>query len=93
MAKMNVGLFLLDSTLGMTPWAAILAWAGYALGSHYDAVSTFLGPASYVVLGLLATAFLAFLVYRKRRESAATGEQSARFHLTCDSATSSVTAS
>ncbi len=64
-AKMNLGLFLLYSALGMGVWAAALAVAGMALGSQYDQVTRLMGPASWVVWGMIAVAVVCFILWRK----------------------------
>lgn len=62
MSGMNVGLFLLLSALGSGIWAGILAYLGQLLGQNYDQVSTYLGPATYVVFGALVTWYVVYLV-------------------------------
>lgn len=58
--------FLAYSAVGMGIWAAALAWLGRLLGRNYEAVSNYLGPVSYVVLGAIALVIIAWLVQRKR---------------------------
>lgn len=70
-AKMNLALFLLYSTIGMAVWAALLTAAGYFLGSQWDRVSNYLGPVTYIVLGIVAVAIVAFVIYRKSRPAPA----------------------
>lgn len=60
--------FLAYSALGMGIWATALAWAGRLLGSNYDKVSNFVGPVSYVVLGMIGVVLVIWVV-RKRRAS------------------------
>lgn len=51
---MPLGVFLIYTTAGTMLWTTILALAGWWLGTQYDQVSRWLGPASTVVLaGLL----------------------------------------
>jgi membrane protein DedA with SNARE-associated domain len=52
--RMNLTVFLSLSVLGTGIWAGLLAYLGRILGQNYEKVSTYLGPASYVVLGCLA---------------------------------------
>lgn len=65
-ARMNMGVFLLYTALGTGLWAALLAYAGYALGENYQKVSTYLGPVAYVVFGALAVIAVVWVVKRKR---------------------------
>ena len=67
MGRMPMLPFLLYTTLGTGLRAAALAWAGRLLGDNYDRVGVYIGPASYVVFGLLALALVAWIVLRKRR--------------------------
>lgn len=53
MARMNLAIFLLYSTIGMGLWALALAYLGLALGQNYELVDRYLGPVTYVVLGVL----------------------------------------
>ena len=63
--KMNLAKFLAYSTLGMGAWAGVLAYLGRLLGANYGRVADYVGPASYVVFGLIAAALIAWVVYRK----------------------------
>ena len=65
--------FLLASALGMGVWATMLAAVGGALGRNYERVERYIGPASYVVLGVVIGA-LVFRAVQKRRK----GRDSAR---------------
>ena len=70
MAEMPLVPFLLYTTLGTAIWTAALAWAGRLLGDHYDRVATYVGPASWVVAGLLAVAAAVWWLRRKRSAAA-----------------------
>ena len=76
MSGMSMIPFLLYTTLDTGLWAAALAYAGRLLGKNYDRVQNYVGPAAYVVLGLLAVAVVGWVVYRKRR-AGGRGEASA----------------
>ena len=65
--RMNLGKFLLYSTVGMGVWAAALAYLGRLLGSNWTRIGDFVGPAGYVVLGLIAAAAVGFVVWRKAK--------------------------
>ena len=63
--RMNVWAFLLYSTVGMALWAAGLEYLGLLLGKHWQRVSHYAGPATYIVIGLAAAAAVLFVVWRK----------------------------
>ncbi len=63
--QMNMGLFLLYSAIGSGLWTILLGYAGFLLGANYHKVEKFLGPATYVVLGL----FVAIYIYRVVQQS------------------------
>ena len=64
-AKMNVGVFLLYTTVGSAIWSGLLAAAGRALGSNYEKVEHIIGPISTaIVIGIVLT-----LVVRAIRQS------------------------
>ena len=70
MARMNLGAFLLYSTIGMGVWTLALAAAGYALGSQWDRVSDYLGPVSTAVVvgvAVLAIGWYAYRVVTRRK--------------------------
>ena len=73
MARMNLLAFLAWSTIGMGGWAAALTAAGWFLGSQWDRVGDYLGPAGYVVFGILAVAAVAFVIWRKRQGDTRSG--------------------
>jgi membrane protein DedA with SNARE-associated domain len=64
--RMPLTPFLLYTALGTGVWAALLATAGRLLGERYAQVKTYLGPVAYVVLGLIALAWVVRVVRRKR---------------------------
>jgi membrane protein DedA with SNARE-associated domain len=63
-AKMNLAVFLIYSTIGMTIWTAILGYLGYALGENWHAVTDFIDPGSKIVV-LLVLLFGAGFVIRR----------------------------
>ncbi len=65
---MNLGIFLLYSTLGMGTWAGALAGAGHLLGNNYELVEKWLGPVTYVVIGALLGGLL-FRAWRRHRRA------------------------
>ncbi|MCL6548133.1 MAG: DedA family protein [Alicyclobacillus sp.] len=65
-ARMPVGRFIVYSLLGSLPWNLALAWAGYALGQHWESVSLVIKPLTYVGALLLVGALLWFWLGRGR---------------------------
>ncbi len=63
--EMNLTKFLLYSSLGISIWSAVLAYLGRLLGENYQAISRFLGPVTYIVLGALVAAAIVWVVKRK----------------------------
>ena len=70
-ARMPLPAFLLYSGLGSGLWAAALAWGGQRLGKEYESISRWLGPASWVVLGVIALSFVVAVVRRRRQRARA----------------------
>ncbi len=66
MANMNLAKFLLYSLIGTAAWTALLAYLGSLLGRNYEAVSRYIGPATYVVLGGIALYIIVSVIKRKR---------------------------
>jgi membrane protein DedA with SNARE-associated domain len=65
---MNLPKFLLYSALGMGAWAGVLAYLGHLLGENYERVEKYMGPITYVVLGVIVIGAIAFIVKRKRAQ-------------------------
>ncbi len=63
---MSVPLFLAYTALGVVIWTGLLAFLGRLLGDNYAVVGRFVGPATYLVLGGLLLAAIAWVVRRKR---------------------------
>jgi membrane protein DedA with SNARE-associated domain len=63
---MSVPLFLAYTALGVTIWTGLLTFLGHLLGANYALVGRYLGPATYVVLGGLLLAAIAWVARRKR---------------------------
>lgn len=69
-SRMRFGSFLIYSTLGTLGWTLLLTGAGYLLGDNYELVDEYLAPVSKIVLGLIAVAFIVWLVrHRQARRS------------------------
>jgi membrane protein DedA with SNARE-associated domain len=54
---MSLRRFLIFSTIGTAGWSAVLAGAGYFLGSQFDDVEKIVGPLSTVVIGLIIAGY------------------------------------
>ncbi len=65
---MNMGVFLLYTTIGSAIWSALLTFAGYLLGENYELVEKYMGPASYVVVGILGVAYVIWAFWYKPRK-------------------------
>ena len=63
---MPLGRFLVLTAIGSGLWNAIFIGMGWLLGENWDEVQGWLGPVSYVVVGLVVIG-LAVLVVRKLR--------------------------
>lgn len=57
-ARMNLAVFLLWTTVGSALWTAVLAWVGYFLGGRFKIVGEYLNPASNVVVGGIVAWYL-----------------------------------
>jgi membrane protein DedA with SNARE-associated domain len=67
---MPLGEYLAFSTIGTVVWTGALAYAGLALGQSYANVSRYLGPVTWVVLGVLVLIYLVRLVRMRKRNHA-----------------------
>lgn len=56
--QMNLGTYLLFTTLGAGIWTALLAYLGRLLGNNYTLVDKYLGPAAWIILGGIVALFL-----------------------------------
>ena len=68
LSEMHLPTFLLYSAFGTGLWALILASLGAILGENYDAVETYLGPVSFVVVGGLLLWAIVWVVRRRRTQ-------------------------
>lgn len=69
-AKMPLTRFLTLTAIGSGVWNALFIGLGWILGDQWDRVQGWLGPVSYVVVGLVVVG-LAWLAVRKLRSRAA----------------------
>jgi membrane protein DedA with SNARE-associated domain len=75
--RMPLPRFLLLTAIGSGVWNALFIGLGWYLGDQWDRVQTWLGPVTYVVLGL-ALVGLVWLAVRKVRAHRAAGTPTAR---------------
>jgi membrane protein DedA with SNARE-associated domain len=68
-AGMPLSRFVVLTTIGSGVWNAAFIALGWALGDNWDQVEQYLGPISYVVLGLLAVGLVVLIVRRVRSRS------------------------
>lgn len=65
-ARMNLFRFLIYSAAGTLIWSGLLAWAGYLLQDRYHEIADYVGPASTLVLAIMALLYLyRVLTYRR----------------------------
>lgn len=65
-SRMNLWVFTLYSTVGMTVWTALLAWLGYVLGDQYERVAAAAGPVGTWIWIGLGLALVGWIAWRLR---------------------------
>ena len=56
--EMNVWLYLGLTTAGSAIWTAALALVGWWLGANWDAVHTYIDPATYAIMGAIIVVYI-----------------------------------
>lgn len=74
MANMNLAKFLLYSLIGTAAWTALLGYLGSLLGKNYEAVSRYIGPATYLMLGGIGLYIVVSVIRRKRSQKNNSGK-------------------
>lgn len=75
-ARYPVGLFVVLTLIGSLIWNGVLIGIGWALNDAWREVEATMGPASYVVVGLMIVAgAVAVLVVRRRSRARAAGAE------------------
>lgn len=69
-ARMNIFVFILYSTIGIVVWNTILISLGYYLGSNWPKVQRIMSDYSLVVGIILALLLIGYIIYKRRRKSA-----------------------
>ncbi|MBC8094003.1 MAG: DedA family protein [Pseudonocardia sp.] len=62
--------FTLLTALGSGVWNAVFIWLGWTLGENFALVDQWIGPASYVVIGLLVVGVVVLIVRKLRARNA-----------------------
>ena len=71
-ARMDPVRFGIYTTIGCIPWTAALAWAGYAVGAHWQSVaSAFHGPTYAIAALVVIGGAIALWRYARRRRATA----------------------
>lgn len=65
--KMNVIKFSLYTFIGSLLWSALLTWIGYALGSQWDNIGSYIKPLEYAVI-LFVGLSLMYYLYRRMKK-------------------------
>ncbi len=63
-ARMNLGKFILYSTLGALLWSMLLVWAGLQLGANWVTIRDMLKPFDMAIAGAVVALFLGLLWWR-----------------------------
>ncbi len=73
--RMNLLLFLLAFTAGVSIWNVLLLGGGYALGENWELILGWIKVYSTVVISLLSVSVIAYLLWRRsRRASSASAD-------------------
>lgn len=70
LSEMPLGRFVGLTAAGSALWNAALIGAGWALGSNWEQVGSYIGPLSTAVVALLAAGAAVWFVRRRRRQTA-----------------------
>ncbi len=77
-AGMPLTRFVLLTAIGSGVWNATFLWLGWILGENWGQVEGWLGPITYVVVGLLVVGVVILVVRRMRHRAAREEEKAAR---------------
>lgn len=72
LARMDGARFGIYTTVGCIPWTAALAWAGYAVGAHWQSVASGFRTPTYIIAAIVVAA-VAFGIWRYLRAGARAG--------------------
>jgi len=73
MAHMNIGKFLIYTTLGTSIWNIILVYLGAYAGANWESILKYMNTYSYIAVAVLAVAGIGFVIWfikkRKNRDN------------------------
>ena len=70
MAHMNIGKFLIYTTLGTSIWNIILVYLGAYAGANWESILKYMNTYSYIAVAVLAVAGIGFVIwFIKKREN------------------------
>ena len=78
-ARMSIKRFSLYTTVGCVPWVALLAWAGYLLGSRWHSIVKYFTLASVVIAAVLVAVAVRWWLRRRRDYPATIGGSESAF--------------
>jgi len=67
LARMNIPLFLLFTTIGSGIWVVILAFVGYWVGNNRELVHTYRQTATYIAIAACALLAVGYVVHNRRK--------------------------
>lgn len=67
MAEMNLAVFLIYTTLGISIWVILITYLGLLLGENHTLIGQYMGYAEYVVFVIIAVASIYWVVKRTKR--------------------------
>lgn len=68
--RMPLGRYLAYSAVGTAVWTGVLAYLGQLLGKNYQEVSTYLGPVTWGIVGVLLVIYVVRLVRMRKQNHA-----------------------
>ena len=87
MSRMNMGVFLLFTTIGTLIWNTILVSVGAAVGASWSDIVGYMDIYSnvvYLILAVLIVLFLVFYIKKRRKSQVNKSNKSRRECLKCD---------
>ena len=69
-ARMDVGRFLLYSTIGCVPWCFMLTYIGFKMGENWESVLYYYHRFEYLIIGIIVLAIIILVVlwiYRSKK--------------------------
>jgi len=77
-ARMDVGRFLLYSTIGCVPWCFMLTYIGFKMGENWESVLYYYHRFEYLIIGLIVLAIIILVVlwiYRHKKSKVSDTEK------------------